>query len=418
VAIGVACVLSVSACELVAGEVWLAVDGDDQRTGRTADEAVRSATTAQKLAQPGDSILLQSGTYPPLKFVALQGTQKAPIMIRPADAAEGKVILTSGDRAAGIGLSLEQCSHVVVRGMTITNSQKGIDVQSCRHCVVSNNSLTDLGQEGIHVGRLHTYDDTKQFLGPASEHVEVVENRIIGTGKVKAIYGEGIYIGTGAFEGDDTHDVLIERNVLNDISAEGIELKPGTTNLIVRGNQISNTHHEYNAAITIAIEGTGSPDGNYLVEHNRIWNIKKVQHGVAGIAIGHGNAIIRNNLIWNIEGGIGIRVYQTFRNPESLTLTLERNTVIAGEPGESFTLHNGTAGREASPFKAVIKGGSNLTDDGSGGTQRATPNLFRGPFLDDADAGQGPGTGFMLKKPSRFGVDFSSLLKAAAPAME
>jgi hypothetical protein len=350
--------------------LWLSPNGNDQNAGMSPDRPLRTAAAVLGKATPGMHIRLLAGTYPPLKFVGLRGAKEAPITLEPAEDAVDSVTLTTQRQDGGIGLELEKCEHVIVQGIRIANSQKGIDVQSCTHCIIRDNTIENLGQEGIHVGRLHTWDGSEKFLAPASGDVQVIGNRIMGTGKHAAVYGEGIYIGTGAFRGDDTHDVVVEGNVLSDISAEGIEVKAGATAVVIRGNLISDTHHEYNAAITVSVEGSSGPSGKYVIENNRIWNIRKIKHSVAGIAIGHGDAVIRNNLIWNIEGGIGIRVYETFSNPRALNVIIERNTVVAGGPGESILLHSGTGGAEPSRLKARVRLQANLTDDGSAGSLR------------------------------------------------
>ena len=166
------------------------------------------------------------------------------------------------------------------------------------------------------------------FLGVAAQSCDVIGNTIRDTGNVTAGYGEGIYIGTGAFDGDDTHDVFIGYNQLDSIRAEGIELKPFAYNLVVRGNLITNSSHAYNAAITVAVEPRDFQDGNYLIEDNRIYNYQSTQYSVAGIDIGHGNAVIRNNVIWVIDTGHGIRTYTSFVSLGSRDVTINNNTVL------------------------------------------------------------------------------------------
>lgn len=86
-------------------------------------------------------------------------------------------------------------------------------------------------------------------------------------------------------------------------NTEGSQLKPETFRVVVRGNQVFDAHHEDNTATMVSVEGSESPSGDYLIENNRIWNIRQVKHSVAGVAFGHGNAIIRNNYLgyrrWN-----------------------------------------------------------------------------------------------------------------------
>ncbi|TWT48008.1 hypothetical protein Pla22_50080 [Rubripirellula amarantea] len=351
--------------------IWLTPNGDDANSGKSVTNGVASGKRAAELASPGSRIVVAEGRYSPLRFEGLKGSESAPILIEAQNRSEGSesgTVVSSGNFKGGTGLTLVKCQHVILSGFEVTKTQKGIGVHSCSHCIIKDNWLHDLGQEAIHVGRGPTNSGDNPFTGPESHHVRVANNKISSTGKSIAIYGEGIYIGTGAIRGDHSHDIVVEDNVLTDISAEAIELKPGTYNLIVRGNKISNTHHEYNAAITVCVEGTTSNNGNYLIENNVIRDIKKVRYGVAGIAIGHGNAIIRNNQISDIDGGIGIQVYRRFQNEDALKVELTNNTVRANGVGDSITLHYGNCGLKDSPLKANVSLRDNQTDDASAGT--------------------------------------------------
>ncbi|MBS0205386.1 MAG: right-handed parallel beta-helix repeat-containing protein [Planctomycetes bacterium] len=352
-----------------------------------------------------------AGTYPPLRIVDKKGTREKPIVFQSFPGKERAATFSSGRRSAGTGISVESCEYVEVRNLRVTESQKGIDCWSVSNCAVRGNLLEQLGQEAIHVGRKHTNDGTKQFTGPASHHVQVLGNKIQGTGKDKEQYGEGIYIGTGAFGGDDTHDVLIEGNILGDISAEGIELKPGTHDLVVRGNCIFNTHHRYNAAITVAVEGVSSGNGNYLIESNLVWDVKKLEHSVAGIGLGHGNAILRNNIVWSVQNGAGIRVYQTFKNPQAVRIVIEKNSVSGGMGAAALLLNDGGPRELQTSLKALVQVSNTFTNDGSAGTAVAATDLFRGPFTGDADGGAGAGSGFALKNYRGIGADYKKIKK-------
>ena len=335
--------------------IYVTAEPPEQATGATIDDAI-AITAALNRAQPGDELRLLPGRYAPVVVNELSGEQDRPIRIvgwrpHPDDAA---VVIAGPTQQHGRGLTLIRCHHLVVEGLEITGSQKGVSIQSCSVCRVSKLNVHDLGQEAIHVGRGETNTSGDGFSGPASQDIVVSGNRIAGTGQVTAIYGEGIYIGTGAIAGDDTHDVLIENNELTDISAEAIELKPGTYNLTVRGNRITNTHHQYNAAITICVEGTTGRSGRYLIENNVIDGVHKVRYSVAGIAIGHGDAIIRNNEICNVDGGVGIQVYHRFQNPAACRVVLSGNDIQTNGPGDAITLHHGNCGREDTDLLADV----------------------------------------------------------------
>jgi hypothetical protein len=172
---------------------------------------------------------------------------------------------------------------------------------------------------------------------------------------------------------------------------------------------IYNTHHEYNAGLTIVDGGSTAEEGNYLVENNLIWNIHKVKYGVAGIAIGHGKAIIRNNIIWGIDGGWGIRLCEGFSNPKALTVVISNNTIYTGPGAERIAVYGGAKPENPNPLKPILDVQNTYTDDGSAGSTQATPDLFVGPLTGDADAGSGPGSGFELKAYKGIGADYSKI---------
>lgn len=392
------------------GTIFVSPLGNDQNSGNSPEKALKSPQVAVQRAGPGAVVCFDAGTYPPLRIVDKKGTREKPIVFQSLPGKERQATFSSGRRSAGIGITVELCEYIELRNLRVTESQKGIDCQSVSNCVVSGNLTEQLGQEALHVGRKHTYDGTNQFTGPASHHVQLLGNKVDGTGKDKEQYGEGIYIGTGAFRGDDTHDVIMEGNILHDISAEGIELKPETHDLIVRGNCIFNTHHRYNAAITIAVEGVPSGNGNYLIESNLVWDVKKLEHSVAGIGLGHGNAVLRNNIVWSVQNGAGIRVYQTFKNPQALRVVIEKNTVSGG--GAAAVLVNDGGPRELqTSLNAQVQLSGTFTNDGSADSTVATPELFRGPFTGDANSGIGAGSGFALKSYRGVGADYRKIRK-------
>lgn len=394
--------------------MYVSPGGDDNRSGRSLREALRTPQAAVDLAAAGTVICIDAGSYPPLAIVDKQGTRAKPIVVMGLPGKAWQATFSSGKMDAGLAIVVKNSSFIELRNLRAADSQRGIELRSVSNCVVRGNLVENLGQEAVHVGRDHTVDGSQRFTGTDSEHVQVVGNTIRGTGENLATYGEGIYIGTGAFRGDHTHDIVIEHNTLTNIGAEAIELKPGTHTIQVRANKISNTHHEYNGAITIAVEGCSDVNGDYLIENNLIWDIHKVKHGVAGIAIGHGNAIIRNNIIWAVQGGIAIRIYETFANPMALDVTIANNTLYTGEGAPQIFVSGGLKPGEQNPIKARLQVTGTYTQDGSGGSQRAAAELFVGPLAADADAGSGPGSGFTQKNYQGTGADYGSI--GSAPA--
>lgn len=340
----------------------------------------------------------------------MKATAGAPLVFRTIPGKEHKATFTTGVIGSGTGIYIEFSDHVHIYDLRVATSQKGVEYLSGSFGQIEGLMIEKLGQEAIGIGRKHTEDGSNQFLGVAAQSCDVIGNTIRDTGNVTAEYGEGIYIGTGAFDGDDTHDVFIGYNQLNSIRAEGIELKPFAYNLVVRGNLITNSSHAYNAAITVAVEPRDFQDGNYLIEDNRIYNYQSTHYSVAGIAIGHGNAVIRNNVIWVIDTGYGIRTYTTFVSLGSRDVTINNNTVWIPGTAHSIALHTGDAGSGVRDKPANVTLSNNATDDGSAGSTLVSESDFVGPITGIADAGKGPGSGFQFKSYSGLGANLSLIV--------
>ena len=395
--------------------IYVSPLGDDSNTGESLDQALKTPKAAVSRALAGTTVYFDEGTYRCMQIEDKHGEPDKPIVFQALSGKERQAIFTSGHLDGGWGIQVSNSSYVEIRNLRVTNTMIGIAFFSVSNGRMMGNMIDHVGRHGLHAGRLHTWNEPKQFVGPESDHVQMVGNIVTGTGKLRADSGEGIYIGTGGIRGDYTHDILIEGNRLSDISAEGAELKPGTYNITFRGNMIWNTHHEYNGALTVAMEGTDTQDGNYLIENNLIWDIRQVQSSVGGIVIGHGNAIIRNNIIWGIDGDRGIRIYDTFHNPKALSITIENNTICAGPSHPNIAFGGAGAAKDRSPLKANVQVKNTYTSDGSAGSVMAIPSLFAGPFTGNADAGRGPGSGFRLKRYRGIGADYNQIRKQLQP---
>ena len=183
--------------------------------------------TALDSAQPGDVIHLAPGTYEG-EFVAhTAGTREAPITL----CGDQDAVLDGGEPDGGYTLHLDGASHWHLLGFQVTGGQKGVMVDGTDHTVIEGLTVSGIGDEGIHL-RTH------------SSHNTVVGNHVSGTGLRKPKFGEGIYIGsaesnwedlTGG-EPDTSDENLIEDNRIEDVTAEAIDVKEGTTGGIIRNN--------------------------------------------------------------------------------------------------------------------------------------------------------------------------------------
>jgi len=136
--------------------------------------------TAKELLQalldvtPGDTIHLEDGSYHN-KFIAEKsGTSGSPITITGS-----KNAIISG---YNYGFWLK-ANYWIVKGFTITESNKGIVVENGNHNILENLTVHDIKQEGIHF----RYNSADNIL----QHSEIYKTGLGSPG-----FGEGVYIGS------------------------------------------------------------------------------------------------------------------------------------------------------------------------------------------------------------------------------
>ena len=199
--------------------------------GTVAVSTSAELDAALAAARPGQSIQLGDGTYTG-KFVAsASGTDVAPITLSGSRAA----VLSSGSLKSGYGLHITG-SYWRVSGLSVAQSAKGIVLDRSAHTVLSQVDVGNIGSEAVHF-RTNSTDGTIQ------------DSEIHDTGLAKPGFGEGIYVGSaksnwesvmGSAKTPDRSDrVLISNNRISRTSAEGIDIKEGTTGGKVTGNSFS-----------------------------------------------------------------------------------------------------------------------------------------------------------------------------------
>lgn len=212
-------------------------------------------------ATPGDDIVLADGTYTGKFVIAANtnGTSNNPITLRGSRNA----VLDGNDVTSGYVLHV-QSSYWNIKGFTIKNGNKGIMTDGVKHVLIDGLTITNIGQEGIH---LRTFSSNN-----------IIQNcEISYTGVVTADYGEGIYIGTaksnwasvtnGAIDNCDSNKVL-NNKIGPYVAAECIDIKEGTTGGLISGNTFDGQ----------GIQGANSADswidvkGNYYLIQNNTGN--------------------------------------------------------------------------------------------------------------------------------------------------
>ena len=182
-------------------------------------------------AKAGTVIRMNPGTYsiPWGMSLEARGTASSPIWVCGPRSA---VLNGPGTTKAG-GFRVNESSYLRLAGMTVRNSQKGIQVMNSDHVAVSDMLVEHIGEEAVHLKQMTT-DSV------------VIGNTVRDTGLMTAKYGEGVYVGSSkanwcAYNGcrtDASDRNAVVWNTISRTTAEPIDLKEGATNGTVWGNTV------------------------------------------------------------------------------------------------------------------------------------------------------------------------------------
>lgn len=251
--------------------------------------------------QPGDELVLDAGTYVMTARYGFQlnGTAENPIVVRASDGAD--VLFHRPD--ANQNLWDFSATYAVVRGIRFSGGSAGLRIEGADHLTIEDCEIFD------------TQDVALRFNDAGVTYASVIirRNHIHHTGGT----GEGMYLGCNS-DGCRLRDSLIEGNWVHDTNGpdvsqgDGIELKEGSFNNVIRDNVIHDTN--YPCILTYSTVGNGGPN---IIERNLLWNCG--DHGIQSAQ----DSIIANNIILGAAAdGISLQPHQ------------------AGVPGNQRVLHN------------------------------------------------------------------------------
>lgn len=259
--------------------------------------------------QPGDTVILGEGIYSTTTRLSFGhvGTADQPIVIR---AAEGANVTFTRPNALQNVINIEGAQYMTLQGVSVTGGSSGIRIgqaggRQAKFITLDGNRIHDVGGVGV----------TANYPGNTYEGMHFLNNEIFNTGGE----GEGFYLG-GNNNSAQVFDSIIERNYIHHLNGptvtqgDGIELKDGSYNNIIRDNVIHDT--KYPGILVYGVEEQG---GRNIIERNVIWN--SGEHAIQAAA----DAIIRNNLIFSsARNGIHSQNHQ---GAIPGNLTIENNTI-------------------------------------------------------------------------------------------
>ena len=289
-----------------------------------ATTTVRTAAAlmaAVDQAGPGTVIKMAPGTYSDQINMTANGTATNPIWICGPRSA----VINVGSIQNNHGIQISNSSNLVIAGMTVTNSLKGISVIRSTNVTVADTLVDNIGYEGIHL-RAFTTDST------------VVGNTITNTGQRNPFYGEGIYIGTSDnnwcaqtnCKPDQTDRTLVMANNISRTGSQPIEVKEGTSNGIIRDNVING------ANMPRADEWVKVKGNDWQIFNNQGKNSTMHGFAVNGSVTGWGlrNTFIDNSGVVN-AGGYAFFIYEKGTKESSDTDVSCSNSITRAAEGFS-----------------------------------------------------------------------------------
>lgn len=264
-----------------------------------------SANLGQEIAKlkAGDELVLQGGTYTLTSklTIGVSGTAASPIVIRSKD---GETAHITRDASQNV-INVENAQYVVLRRLEVSKGSHGIRMLASSFITVEDCHIHDTADVAL----------SANVGGSKYQGLIIRRNHIHHTNGT----GEGMYLGCNN-DGCQMFDSLIEGNYVHHTNqstvsqGDGIEIKQGSYNNIVRDNVIHDTNYP-----CILVYGTAGKAVN-LLERNAMWNCG--DHGIQAEA----DAIIRNNLVLGAQAD-GIR-NQLHQQQSVEDLTIVHNTVL------------------------------------------------------------------------------------------
>ncbi len=249
--------------------------------------------------------------------IAHRGTAQKAVVIRAESGA--RVVLQRPDSRQNT-INVVGGQHLILRGLEISGGSSGIRMMKSE-----NHACQFVTIEGMHIHDIGGAAVTANNEGNAYEGLILRNNHIYRTSG----HGEGFYLGSnngpdGATTGY-VFNSLIEGNYIHHLNGpkvsqgDGIEIKDGSYNNIVRDNVIHDTKYP-----GIVVFGADGKQPN-LIERNVIWS--SGDHGIQAAA----DAIVRNNLVFNIRNnGIHSQNHQSAMVGQ---LDIRHNTIVCNHPG-------------------------------------------------------------------------------------
>jgi len=265
---------------------------------------------------PGTEVVLAAGIYSPNSSIRFRsfGTAEEPIVVR---AAAGANVEIRRPNASQNVIDVEGAQYVTFRGLKITGGSAGIRIRRR-----SGRQPTSLIFEDMVLDNLQNGGITANEPGTTYDGLIFRRNEISDIGGLA-----GLYLGCNNVSGGATgcafKNGLVEDNYIHNLGSgfgDGIQIKDGSYNNIIRDNVILNTGGA--GSVGILVYGTDGKARN-IIEGNVIWN--SGDNAIQAAA----DATIRNNIIFSAGNGFTGISSQNHQSAVPGNLTIVNNTVFS-----------------------------------------------------------------------------------------
>ena len=331
--------------------------------------------------QPGDEVILSGGVYSTSRKLKMwqQGTAEEPIVIRSADGE--RAVITRPDERQNV-INIEGGQYLVLRGLEITGGSAGIRLgggisgqpnagDSSRFVTIEDSVVHGVGDVAISANN----------SGERYEGMIFRRNEIYDTGGV----GEAFYLGCNN-NACQFFDGLIEGNYIHDLDGprvsqgDGIEIKHGSYNNMVRDNVIHDTN--FPGILAYGTAGNGGPN---IIERNVIWSGDNQGIQVAA------DAIVRNNIVFSNRAESFRSQNHQGAKPGNLTIT--HNTFVSdrtsavriADPATAPIVIANNAIYARTEFAIRLASTNQITVSGNVGDGRTSPSLSPLAFNGNGD---------------------------------
>jgi hypothetical protein len=237
------------AAPLAAGRVFYVDPGGSDAGGTgSASAPWQTIQRAANAVAPGDTVMINPGTYAGGVTIDTGGTAAAPISFR----GNGPGVVVQGSGAERDALFVTYADWVVIEGLTVRQATRaGLRIDFSHHVTVRNSVFADNGTWGVFTDFSdYTLIESSELYGSVEEHGIYVSNSsdhpTIRGNRIHHNHANGLHMnGDLSMGGDGTISWgLVENNVIWENGAgggSGVNMD-GVTDTIVRNNLLYDNH--------------------------------------------------------------------------------------------------------------------------------------------------------------------------------